>query len=454
MNYATAVSNLYALGHELHLTPGYKFDLAHMRMLVEALGNPQQSFRAVLVAGTNGKGSTCATLASILRAAGYKTALYTSPHLVRVNERIRVDGVPISDAEFAKAYEQVQHAASKLVAAGRLPHMPSFFETITAMAFLHFAASGVAIAVLEVGMGGRLDATNVVEPCLTVITDIDLDHQKYLGSTITEIAKEKAGILRMGVAAITLPQHPQANEVLGAAIIAIGARAVSAARNVPPVSPGSEELVSSSRGRTKFELEVLGDTINIDSPLIGRHQLRNLALAITAAEELAENGIPISGQQIEQGVRETQWAGRFQTISATAQHPEIVFDVAHNPAGAWALRAALNENFGERRQVFVFGAMRDKAIREMAQILFPPAEVVITATASHTPRAATGEEIAAIAAEVGSNAVAKANVKEALAAAFAAAKDLAGRGRGEPLVVIAGSIYIVGEAMELLGVEV
>jgi dihydrofolate synthase/folylpolyglutamate synthase len=454
MTYASAVSNLYALGHELHLTPGYKFDLAHMRVLVEALGNPQQRFRAVLVAGTNGKGSTCATLASILHVAGYKIGLYTSPHLVRVNERIRVNGVPISDAEFAQAYEQVHHASAKLVAARRLPHMPSFFETITAMAFLHFAASGIAIAVLEVGMGGRLDATNVVEPCLTVISDIDLDHQKYLGNTIAEIAKEKAGILRVGVTAITLPQHPQANEVLGAAIIAIGAHGVSAARNVPPVSPGSEELVSSGSGRTRFELEVLGETISVDSPLIGRHQLRNLALAITAAEELAASGIPITAKQIEHGVRETRWAGRLQTIAATNQHPEIVFDVAHNPAGAWALRAALNENYGERRQVFVFGAMRDKAIREMAQILFPPAEVVITATASHTPRAATGEEIAAIAAEVGSKVDAKANVKQALAEAFAAAKRLAATGRGEPLVVIAGSIYIVGEAMDLLGVEV
>jgi dihydrofolate synthase/folylpolyglutamate synthase len=453
MTYATAVSNLYALGHELHLTPVHKFDLAHMRVLVEALGNPQSRFRAVLVAGTNGKGSTCATLAAILCAAGYKTALYTSPHLVRINERIRIDGASISDADFVSAYEQAQRVSAELVADGRLPHFPSFFEMMTAMAFVHFAAAGVEIAVLEVGMGGRLDATNIVEPCLTVITDIDLDHQKYLGETIAEIAFEKAGILRAGVTAVTLPQHPQANDVLGRAMIAVGARPVSAAGNMAPVAPGSEALVSSRAGRTRFALEVLGEVIAIDSPLIGRHQLRNLALAITAAEELAANGVAITAKQIEQGIRETRWAGRFQSEAATPDRPQIIYDVAHNPGGAWALRAALNETYGERPQVIVFGAMRDKAIREMAQILFPAAEAVFVTTASHTPRAASGEEIAAIAIESGSAAEVKASVKEALDAAFAAARQLGAQGRGEPVVVIAGSIYIVGEAMEVLGVE-
>jgi dihydrofolate synthase/folylpolyglutamate synthase len=449
MTYATAVSNLYALGHELHQTPAHKFDLAHMRVLAEALGNPQQLFRSVLVAGTNGKGSTCATLASILRAAGYKTALYTSPHLVRINERIRVNGEQIREEDFARIYEQVHRVAAELVSADKLPHAPSFFETMTAMAFVHFAEAGAEIAVLEVGMGGRLDATNIVEPCLTIITDIDLDHQKYLGNTVGEIAGEKAGILRPGITAITLPQHPQANEVLGNSMIAVGARAVSASRNVAPVSPGSEALVSTAGGRTLFEHEVLGQKILVDSPLVGRHQLRNLALAITAAEELPGCGFPLTAQHIEQGIRETQWAGRFQSVAATASTPEVVFDVAHNPAGAWSLRAALTETYGERPRVFVFGAMRDKAIREMAQILFPTAETVFTATASHTPRAATGAEIVTLGNELGANAIDKASVAEALEAAFAQANSLG----GEAVVVVSGSIYVVGEAMGILGID-
>ena len=199
--YQTAVSELYRLGHELYKTPSYKFDLKHMRVLCQALGSPQTRFASVLIAGTNGKGSTAATLASILRAAGYRTGLYTSPHLVRINERIRIlapnvadpQGEPIADAHFAAAYEHVHKLAAALVAERSLPWHPSFFETMTALAFEHFARQGVQIAVTEVGMGGRLDATNVLEPLVSVITDIDLDHQKFLGNSIAEIAAEKGG---------------------------------------------------------------------------------------------------------------------------------------------------------------------------------------------------------------------------------------------------------------------
>src|SRR5512135_2734021 len=228
-----------ALGHELHHTPSHKFDLAHMRALLAALGDPERRFAAVLIAGTNGKGSTAATLESILRAAGHRTGLYTSPHLIRVNERIRVGGEEIADGDFARVHQRVEQAAHKLVAAGDLPWHPSFFEMLTAMAFEHFAEAGVELAVLEVGMGGRLDATNVVEPRLSVITDIALDHQKFLGSTLSEIAREKAGIIRPGGVVITLPQHPEANDVLGNTILERHARAVSAVEYVPPVSPGA-----------------------------------------------------------------------------------------------------------------------------------------------------------------------------------------------------------------------
>ncbi|HEX8924299.1 MAG TPA: folylpolyglutamate synthase/dihydrofolate synthase family protein, partial [Terriglobales bacterium] len=379
---------------------------------------------------------------------GYRTGLYTSPHLVRINERIRLDGTPIANDDFARLYARVRAKALELVNAGELPHVPSFFETITAMAFVYFAEVKVDIAVLEVGMGGRLDATNIVEPIVSVITDIALDHQAYLGNTIAEIAGEKAGILRSGRPAITLPQHPEANEVLGRRMIEIGANAVSAARNVAPVSPGSESLVQQSEGRTRFRHEILGREILLDSPLTGPHQLRNLALALTAAEQLHGLGYTkITAEAIARGVRETRWAARFQVLPPTSDRPQVVLDVAHNPAGAWALRAALNQHFGERPRVFVFGAMRDKAITEMEQILFPTAECVVTTTADN-PRSATADEIAKLAENTGARAIVSANVAEAISLATREAAKLA-----DSIVVITGSIYIVGAALEALGVE-
>ena len=438
MTYSEAVARLYSLGHELHATPSAKFDLAHMRVLGEALGNPQKRFRSLLVAGTNGKGSTAATLASILRAAGHRTALYTSPHLVRINERIRIDGQPISDADFASAYNEVDKVAKDLVGRGSLPWHPSFFETITAIAFVHFARAGVEVAVLEVGMGGRLDATNIVEPIVSVITDISLDHQKYLGNTIAEIAREKAGILRQNTPAVLLPQHPQANDVLGRAILETNARAVSAANYMPPVTPDSE----TASGDAPYIISALGEEIRIEPVLKGRHQLRNTALAIAAAVELNSLGIAVSPQSIEKGVRETRWPGRLQVISGS---PEVLFDVAHNPDGAWALRAALSHMYPDKKLVIVFGAMRDKAVAEIASILFPLAATVI-ATCADNPRAATPDEIAQAAARTGAELVREPAVEKALAGA----RELAGP---EGVVVITGSIYLVGEAMGLMDIQ-
>jgi len=206
VTYESAVHNLLELGHEL--ASNRKFDLAHMRRLAAALGNPQRKLQSVLIAGTNGKGSTAATLASIVQAAGYRTGLYTSPHLLRVNERIQINQEPISDAEFAVIYDRVERCAHELVERGELPWHPSFFEMLTAMAFEYFASAGVEMAVLEVGLGGRLDATNIVDPFISVITDIDFDHQNFLGNTLPEIAHEKAGILRSKGAVVLLPQHP------------------------------------------------------------------------------------------------------------------------------------------------------------------------------------------------------------------------------------------------------
>ena len=238
---------MYALGHELAQTPPHKFDLTHMRVLLAALGHPENRFPSVLVAGTNGKGSTAATLGSILQASGLKTGLYTSPHLVRINERIRLNGEPIGDDDFAMLHDVVDRTAERLVGEGDLPWHPSFFETLTAMAFEYFARCRPDMVVLEVGMGGRLDATNVVEPRLSIITDISLDHQKYLGDTVAEIAREKAGIIRPGGIVVTLAQLPEANDVLGNTILNVGARAVNAVPYVPSIS--GQWPVASRRSR-------------------------------------------------------------------------------------------------------------------------------------------------------------------------------------------------------------
>jgi dihydrofolate synthase/folylpolyglutamate synthase len=453
-SYETAVSRMYALGHELTQMPSQKFDLAHMHALLEALNRPERTFPAVLIAGTNGKGSTSATLASILRASGLRTGLYTSPHLVRINERIRIDGDEIGDDDFAALHDVVDRTAERLVGEGELPWHPSFFEMLTAIAFEYFAQNKIDVAVLEVGMGGRLDATNVIEPRVSVITDIALDHQKFLGNTVSEIAREKAGIIRSGGVVVTLPQQPQANDVIGNTILELGAQGVSAVPYVPPVSPGSVDYVArtskncaqDARPVSRYPLQVMGKQILIETPLIGRHQLRNVALAIAAAEVLSHQGFPITPETIERGIRETSWPGRFQVVRAQNGAPEYVFDVAHNPAGAWALRSTLSACYEDRPLTFVFGAMRDKAISEMAEILFPLAERVI-ATRSDNPRSATPDEIREAAARIATDIEDAADVP----AALDRARSLAG---SEGVVVITGSIYIVGEAMRALGVRI
>jgi dihydrofolate synthase/folylpolyglutamate synthase len=447
-SYETAVASMFALGHELAQTSPHKFDLAHMRGLLAAMEHPERKFPSVLIAGTNGKGSTAATLASILRASGLKTGLYTSPHLVRINERIRVNGEEISDDQFAGLHGEVDQIAGRLVERGELPWHPSFFEMMTAIAFAHFAREQVDVAVLEVGMGGRLDATNVVEPVVSVITDISLDHQKFLGNTVGEIAREKVGIIRPQGVVVTLPQQPAANDVIGNTILDLDAVGVSAVQYVPPVSPGNTDFLlpsSETSERYRYPLQVMGNRIQVQSPLVGRHQLRNVALAIAAAEEGGKKGLNgITAESVERGIRETQWPGRFQVVAASAVRPEIVLDVAHNPAGAWALRSVLSERYDDRPLIFVFGAMRDKAIAEMTEILFPLALRVI-ATRPENPRSASPEEIQQAAERTGAEIEALSQVREAFERACGTAK--------ESVVVVTGSIYLVGEVMRIIGLR-
>ena len=531
MSYAAAIDQLSAMTPELHTQPGHarrKFSLAEIGLLLEALGNPHRRFPSVLIAGTNGKGSTAATLASILRQSVPRTGLYTSPHLTRPNERIRVNGHEISDDEFARLYFRVHDSGQALVFDSRLRQSPSFFETLTAMAFLHFAESAIDIAVLEVGMGGRLDATNIVDPLLSIVTDISLDHMEWLGPTISDITREKAGILRPNGTLVTLPQHPDANQVLGEIATGLNVRAISAVPYMPQSAPRSsanafvsgndsssaavhasaEAFSRPDHGPNQtgapdqhaYPIQVLGSTIAIASPLHGDHQHRNVALAIAAAVELAmHHGFPITSASIAQGVRSTHWPGRLEvfslankpsapgldvetwegtpsgaprlSLSAATSHtlapPQVVLDVAHNPAGAWALRAALRSEFGldppERKAAtLLFGCLRDKPLAEMAQILFPLFEEVIFAPI-HSPRATPSHELLAAAEAVGVPARAAASVEEALAWAGLCAQNPtppAGAGnhpsqreeaRVAPrVVVVAGSVYLVGEVRPLL----
>jgi dihydrofolate synthase/folylpolyglutamate synthase len=286
-----------------------------------------------------------------------------------------------------------------------------------------------------------------------VIADISLDHQKFLGNTVAEIAAEKAGIIRPGGVVVTLPQQPQANDVIGNTILERGARAVNAAPYVPPLTHGSAHSEfrllcgdAKSRHTTYYPVEVMDKPILITSRLVGRHQVRNIALAIAAAVELTRQGFPVSPESIERGVHETNWPGRFQILPAIAGQPEYILDVAHNPAGAWALRSALSAWYADRSLTFVFGAMRDKAIGEMAEILFPLAQRVI-ATHADNPRSATPQEIRHAASRTSTPIEEAPDVAAALALAGASVET-------GNVVVITGSIYIVGEAMRRLGLRI
>lgn len=446
--YSVAVAELARMTPELHTqlgTPRRKFSLDEIRVLLEALGNPHRKFPAVLIAGTNGKGSTAATLASILKESGLRTGLFTSPHLERPNERIRLGGAEISDDDFARRYFAVHDAAEQLVREKKLAHIPSFFEILTAMALLHFAEEGIQIAVLEVGMGGRLDATNIAEPLVSVITDISLDHTEWLGHTIAEIAREKAGILRENGTLITLPQHPEANQALGEVAVALNVRGANAAQYMPPHGV-----------KDSYQIEIFDKEITVDSPLHGPHQQRNIALAIAAAVELAvHHGFPVTADSIAAGISNTQWPGRLERIQARGV--EWLLDVAHNPAGAWALRASLS-SMEPAPRTLVFSCLRDKPLQELAQILFPLFDRIVFAPIA-SPRATPLVELMAAAEQTGTSATAANSVSEALA--FAAQFELSKETReaapaqsDSGAVVVSGSVYLVGEARSRLFHEV
>lgn len=450
MSYQSAIDHLAAMAPELATQTGQtrrKFSIDEVAILLSALGNPQRTFPSVLIAGTNGKGSTAATLASILTASGLRTGLYTSPHLARPNERIRIDGTEISDADFAEKFFRVRATAQKLVEEKKLAQAPSFFETLTAMAFLHFSEPAIEIAVLEVGLGGRLDATNVVDPLLSIITDISLDHMEWLGSTISQIAREKAGILRNGGTLVTLPQHPEANQVLGEIALSLSVLGVSAVPFMPPTESHLTNalLPRLTEEQRAYQVEVLGQAIEIASPLRGAHQHRNVALAVAAAVELAiSHGFPVTPKSIEQGIRDTRWPARLERIkfesSRDSRATEFILDAAHNPAGAWALRAGLRDLFFDQHpRTLIFSCLRDKPVVEMAHILFPIFDEVIFAPINSS-RATPMRDLLAAAASTGTPAFAAVSVAQAIELAL----EHAPAHPASPIVV-SGSVYLVGD---------
>jgi dihydrofolate synthase / folylpolyglutamate synthase len=466
MTYDQALARLSSMGAELRTGKAgapRKWSLDYIRILLSALGDPQKNFSSVLIAGTNGKGSTAATLASILNAAGSRTGLYTSPHLVRPNERIRIStGHPahlaeISDQDFGRLFGLVDEAAQTLVAQGALPHPPSFFEHLTALAFCFFAEQHISLAVLEVGLGGRLDATNIVDPLLSVITDIGLDHTEFLGDTITAIATEKAGILRENGVLVTLSQHPEANQAFGEIAISKNVRGVDAARYLAPRAPETQSIdINTSLlalHHNQYNISIDDKILRIDSPLAGQHQQRNLALALASAVELRTNhGFQIPDEAIEKGIQQTEWPGRLEWIPSATGHAPLLLDVAHNPAGAWALRAALSQLPDDRPRTLIFSCLADKQIVEMEQILFPLFDAAsgdpfrardhIILTHIDNPRAATLDDLAAAAR----------NLDVPVRAASSAAEALAEAGRltpGHGVIVATGSLYLIGELRAL-----
>jgi dihydrofolate synthase/folylpolyglutamate synthase len=404
MNYPDSVQFLYALGNEIKTA---KFGLERIRAVLDALGRPQDRLHFVHVAGTNGKGSVCAMLESGLRAAGRRTGLFTSPHLAEPTERIRIAGVPVSAERFAAAFERVHACVEALIDKSEIDMHTTYFETVTAMALTVFEEERVDMVVLEVGLGGRLDATNVVIPDLAVITPIDFDHEAFLGKSLDSIAGEKAGILKPGVPAVFARQRPEAARVLEA-------RGVDAWRTEDwPV----QDLRIDALG-SRFRLGGL----HIHCPLAGEHQVENAA---TAALALLRLGVPNSA--IEAGIASSQWPGRLEHLAG-----RFILDGAHNPAGARALAAYMQRFYANRRIRLIFGAMRDKAVAEIGGILFPLAEQVI-ATAPRQARALAPDTIRDIADHP--NLITAPNIESALALPTDA-----------DVTFVTGSLFVVAEA--------
>ena len=404
---------------------GVKFGLETMRALTGAQGHPELAYPTLLVAGTNGKGSVVAYADAALRASGLRVGRYTSPHLVRVNERIVVDGSEISAAGLEEAVSEVRRTAEALVRAGEIPAHPTYFEALTAAAFSHFRLEGVDVAVLEVGMGARLDATNVCEPLASAIVSVDLDHEMYLGDTLAAIAREKAGVLRPGRPTVLGRLRREARAAIAERAVDLGARLVYAVEGARVQGDETRLTIETALGRYEGI-----------RALPGRHQRRNLLVALRLLEEARGAGLNLDLDALAAGLSKAHWPGRLEWIPGD---PPLLLDGAHNPAGARALAAHLR---GLRPFTLLFGVMRDKNVEALARILFPLADSLVL-TRPRVGRAAAPAEIVERAGGLADGARREADPRKALVLA----RELARRGRP---VVVAGSLYLVGDVKKAL----
>lgn len=417
MNYPESVQFLYSLGNELKTV---KLGLERIQAVLDALGNPERPMRIVHVAGTNGKGSTCAMIEAALRGAGRRTGLFTSPHLVEPAERIQIAGRPVSREDFSRAFDAVHAAVDALIERNAIDGHTSYFETITAMGFWLFREAAIEWLVLEVGLGGRLDATNCVMPELCVITPVDFDHEQYLGGTLESIAFEKAGILKAGVPAVIAPQHPEAMAVIEARAQELGVECARAADWTV------RDLDIDARG-CRYRAVNAGASMEVRCPLAGEHQVVN---SLTAALALSRLGVD------PEGMATAVWPGRLERVS---EQPEIILDGAHNPAGARALAAYIKRFYGGRRVRMIYGTMRDKAIEEIAEVLLPLADDLVL-TAPESPRALRPAVIRDFLDRPGVR----------IAENVAQAIQMMQPAQENDVLFITGSLFLVGEARALL----
>jgi dihydrofolate synthase/folylpolyglutamate synthase len=413
------------------------WNLDRMRTMLRAVGDPHLALRCLHIAGTKGKGSTAAIAASILNAAGHHTGLYTSPHLVSFRERIRTNGEMIPEAEVVRLVSEAKPLVESLSESPTGP--PSFFEVYTLMGLLHFAQQRVEIAVIETGLGGRLDATNVVQPLASGITRIGLDHTVELGETLTQIAWEKAGIIKPGISVVSAPQFPEVTEVLEAACLERSAQLLMVGAHGPRVIASRAEKAD----RQVFTIQGLDRVYrDLACPLLGEHQAENAAVAVALVELASRQGTEVGEDAVRRGVKSVRWPGRFQMVS---KRPAVVLDGAHDEVGARALAKTVQTIFPGRRVVLVLGVGRDKDADAIVRELCPLADRVI-ATASSSPRALDADELQRVAFHRSDHTSAYAPVSLAIREALSDAKR-------DDVVLITGSLYVVGEAMRALGVE-
>ena len=408
MTYLEAIDFLY--GIRLF---GQKLGLETMRQLLRLMGNPQDSLRFIHIAGTNGKGSVAAMAHAALAEAGYKTGLYTSPHLVSFCERFQINATPIAAADVVRLVEEIRPLLDKVAGHPEF-RQPTFFEAVTAMALQYFQEQKVEVVVWETGLGGRLDATNVVTPLVSVITNIAFDHTQYLGETLAQIAGEKCGIIKPRVPVVTAAAEPDALSVI---------RGCAATQQCPVTVVGQDTPLR-----------------DYPTPLLGRHQIVNCATAVAA---LRASGLEVSEVALRRGLARTRWPGRFQVITG---QPTVVLDGAHNAAAAERLADALGEHFAQRRLTFILGVLRDKNYDEMCRILAPLAARIFCVRVN-SERTSEPEQLAALCRTANPQADVRVFVK--LAEAYEAAKVASA-----DVIVIAGSLFLVGEALARLGFRV